>query len=144
MQATGDLVAAAVAELAAGVQHGQHDLDGGTPLLLHDVHRDSTAVVHDRDRVVRMDRDGDLAAEAGQGLVDGVVDHLIDEVMQAHHARRADVHARALANRLKALENRYVLSVVAGGGARHRRVVDAALAGAPFRAVATCGQMALQ
>ena len=35
VQAAGDLVAAAVAELAAGVQDGQHDLDGRPALLLH-------------------------------------------------------------------------------------------------------------
>ena len=35
VQAAGHLVAAAVAELAAGVQDGQHDLDGRPPLLLH-------------------------------------------------------------------------------------------------------------
>ena len=140
MQAAGDLVAAAVAELAAGVQHGEHDFDGGAALLLHVVHRDATAVVDDGDRVVRVDRDGDLGAETGQRLVDGVVDDLVDEVVQAHHAGRADVHAGALANRLQALEDGDVLRVVAGGSARHRRVVDAALAGALLRAVAACGQ----
>ena len=36
VQAAGDLVAAAVAELAAGVQDGEHDLDGRPALLLHD------------------------------------------------------------------------------------------------------------
>src|SRR5271155_3741945 len=87
-----------------------------------------------------MDRDRDFRAETGQSLVDGVVDDLVDEVVQAHHAGRADVHARALANRLKALENGDVLCVVARGAARHRRVVDSALAGAPLRAVAICGQ----
>ena len=35
VQATGDLVATAVSELAAGVQDGQHDLDRRTALLLH-------------------------------------------------------------------------------------------------------------
>ena len=35
VQAAGDLVAAAVAELAAGVQDGQHHLGGGPLLLLH-------------------------------------------------------------------------------------------------------------
>ena len=68
----------------------------------------------------------DLGAEAGERLVDGVVDDLVDEVVQAHHAGRADVHARALADRLEALEDGDVLRVVAGGAARHRRVVHAA------------------
>ena len=56
VQAAGDLVAAAVAELAAGVQDGEHDLDGRLSLLLHDRDGDAAAVVGDGDRVVRVDR----------------------------------------------------------------------------------------
>ena len=46
MQAAGDLVAGA-AELAAGVQHGEHDLGGRLVVLLHDADRDAAAVVGD-------------------------------------------------------------------------------------------------
>ena len=42
---------------------------------------------------------------ARESLVDGVVDHLVDEVMEASRTRRADVHARAQANRLEAFEH---------------------------------------
>ena len=45
VQAARDLVAAAVAELAAGMEHGQHHLDRGPLLLLHDRDRDAAAVV---------------------------------------------------------------------------------------------------
>ena len=119
MQAAGDLVAAAVAELAAGVQDGQHDLDGRALLLLHDPDGDAAAVVDDRDGVVGVDRDVDARAVAGERLVDGVVDDLVDEVVQPAHAGRADVHAGSLAHRLETLEDGDVLRVVA------------ALAGAP-------------
>ena len=112
MQAAGDLVAAAVAELAAGVQDGQHDLDGRALLLLHHRDRDAAAVVDDRDGVVGMDRDVDARAVAGERLVDGVVDDLVDEVVQAAHAGRPDVHAGSLADRLEALEDGDVLRVV--------------------------------
>src|SRR3954453_9963939 len=57
VQATGHLVAAAVAELSAGVQHREDDLDRRSSLLLHDRHRDSAAVVDDRDRVVGVNGD---------------------------------------------------------------------------------------
>src|ERR1035441_7720713 len=73
-------------------------------------------------------------------LVDGVVHHLVDEVVEAHDPGRADVHAGALANRLEALEDSDVLGVVARGSARYRRVVHAAFDDALFRAVATCCQ----
>ena len=113
MQAAGDLVAAALAELAAGVQDGEHDLEGGLVLLLHLRDRDAAAVVDDRDRVVRVDRHRDRVAVAGERLVHRVVHDLVDEVVQPADAGRADVHARTLADGLEALEDRDVLGVVA-------------------------------
>ena len=114
MQAAGHLVAAAVAELAARVQDGEHDLDGRLALLLHHRDRDAAAVVDDGDRVVGVDRDVDRVAVARQRLVDRVVDDLVDQVVQAAHTGRADVHARPLAHGLEALEDGDVLGVVAG------------------------------
>ena len=101
VQAAGHLVAVVV-ELAAGVQHGQHDfgrrLAAGVP-----VDRNAAAVVDDGDRVVDVDRDVDLVAEPGQRLVDRVVDDLVDEMMQTGRAGRPDVHGRPLADGLEAL-----------------------------------------
>ena len=51
-----DLVAAAVAELAAGVQDGEDDLGRGALLLLHDRDGNAAAVVDHGDRAVRMNR----------------------------------------------------------------------------------------
>ena len=87
VEAAGDLVAAAVAELAAGVQGGEHQLRGGPLLLRVLVDRDAAAVVDDGDAVVRVDRDLDAVAVAGEGLVDRVVDHLVDQVVQPARAR---------------------------------------------------------
>ena len=82
VQAARDLVTAAVAELAAGVQRCQHHLGGGLVLgLLHPLDRDPTAVVDDRAAVVRMQGHGDPLGMAGDGLVHGVVHDLVDEVM---------------------------------------------------------------
>ena len=103
VQAAGDLVAVVV-ELAAGVQHGQHDL-GRRLAALVQIDRNAAAVVDDRDRVVDVDRDVDLVAVAGQRLVDRVVDDLVDEVVQAGRAGRPDVHRGPLADRLEALED---------------------------------------
>ena len=61
-----------------------------------------------------MERDDDLVAEAGHGLVDRVVDDLVHEVVQAAGAGGADVHPRALADGLEALEDLDVAGVVAG------------------------------
>ena len=129
MQAAGHLVAAPVAELAAGVQDGQHDLGGRPLLLLHRVDRDAAAVVGDRDAVVGMQRDRDVVAVAREGLVDRVVDDLVDQVVKATLTGRADVHAGPLANRLEPLQHRDVGGLVARPRSRRPpSFLDAALA----------------
>ena len=62
-----------------------------------------------------MKDDLDAVAVAGDRLVDGVVDDLVDEVMETARAGRADVHAGALANRLQPLEDGDVLGAVGAG-----------------------------
>ncbi len=62
--------------------------------------------------VVGVDGHVDAVAVAGQRLVDGVVDDLVDQVVQARGTGRADVHAGALAHRLQALEDGDVLGAV--------------------------------
>ena len=115
MQPAGDLVAATFAELASGVEHGQHHLRGRLSLLfLHRSGRDASAVVGDPDPSVGQQRDVDLGAVSGHGLVDRVVDDLPDEVVQARRAGRPDIHPRSLPNRLETLQNSDVLSVIGG------------------------------
>ena len=65
-----------------------------------------------RDRVVEVNRDVDFGAEAGQRFVDRVVDDLVDEMMQSGRPRGADVHRRALADRLEAFEDLDALRAV--------------------------------
>ena len=112
VQAAGDLVAVA-AELAAGVELRQHDRHGGEPLVLHHVRRECPS----RCPMTVTELSGwrthfDEVGAARQGLVDGVVDHLEDEVMEAARARRADVHARAQPDRLEAFEDSDVFCAV--------------------------------
>jgi hypothetical protein len=119
VQTRGDLVAAA-AELAAGVQHGHHHLEGRLLQLWLQVDRDATPVVGHGDRAVGVDHDLDAIAVTGQRLVDRVVDELVDHVVQAVHVGVADVHARPATNRLEALED---LDVGAGVVGRGRQVL---------------------
>jgi hypothetical protein len=109
VQAARDLVAVLV-ELAAGVQLGERDLGGralGLVLVVHlDTGGNAAAVVGDADGVVGVDGDDDVVAVAGQRLVDGVVDHLEHQVVQAGAVGRvADVHAGALAHGFQAFED---------------------------------------
>jgi hypothetical protein len=115
VEAAGDLVAVA-SELAAGVELGEDDGQRGEALLLHDVDRDPAAGVAHGDRVVGVDRHVDELVVARERLVDGVVDGLVDEVVEPTRAGGADVHPRTQAYGLEALEDRDVLSGVGGFG----------------------------
>ena len=81
MEAAGHLVAP-TAELAAGMKDREHHLQRGTPGLGLDIHRDTAAVVSDSDGVPGIDGHRDVGAVARQGLVNGVVHDLIDQVVQ--------------------------------------------------------------
>ena len=103
VQAAGDVVhaVARARELAAGVQHRERHLDRG--LLLHRVHvdRNAAALVLDLDRAVLEHAHGDLLAEAGERLVDRVVDRLLHDVQGMDRVR---VHARHAPHGLQALQ----------------------------------------
>jgi hypothetical protein len=119
VQPAGNLVRVVV-ELAPGVKLGHHHLGTGAPFFVVRVQlgRYAPAVVHDADRVVGMDGDRDLVAEARQRLVHGVVDDLEYHVMQAGAvARVADIHPRPLAHGFQPLEDLDAARIVVVGGA---------------------------
>ena len=104
VEAAGNLVGGML-ELAARVEHGEDDLGRRLARLLVGVHGDAASVVADGAGAVRVQDDLDAVGEAAHRLVDGVVHHLVHEVMQAIGARVADVHGRALPDGLEALQN---------------------------------------
>ena len=116
VQTAGDLVALA-AELAAGMQHGEHDLGRVLALVRTGrvrVDRNAASVVVDAATAVGQQRDRDAGAEAGHRLVDGVVDDLPDEVVQTRQTGGADVHSRPFADRIETLQNLDVFGAVVG------------------------------
>ena len=105
VQAAGDLVGILV-ELTARMELGHDDLGRRDAFALVDVGRDAAAVVGDGHRAVGVERDGDFRGMTGERLVDGVVHHLVDHVVQARAVIGiADIHARPLAHRIEALED---------------------------------------
>ena len=104
VQTAGDLVAAA-AKLAAGVQLGHDHRHGRHAGLLLDIDRDAGAVVFDGDAVILVDDDADAVAAPLHGLVDRVVDHFVDHVMQRLAIGAADVHTWAAAHGLQAFQH---------------------------------------
>jgi hypothetical protein len=104
VQTTGHLVAAA-AELATGVQLGEHELDRADALGRVHVGGDAAPVVAHPHPTVGQQRDVDGVGIPGQGLVDRVVDdlpHQVVQVVQAALAGRPDIHARAACGQLPA------------------------------------------
>src|SRR5690348_3460214 len=105
MEAAGNLVGIGV-ELAAGVQHGHYNLGGGAPLFRMHVHRNAAAVVAHTNRAIVVDGDDHLVAIAGQGLVNGVVHHLENHVMQSGTVIGVtDVHTGPLADGFQAFKD---------------------------------------
>ena len=109
VKAPGHLVAR-LAELASGMQHGEHHFQSGTMLLLVHARGDASAVVPDLYRIVLENLHVDAVAEACHGFVDAVVDHLVDEMVETSFRNVSDIHGRALAHRLKTFENLYTVS----------------------------------
>jgi hypothetical protein len=107
VQTTRHLVAAA-AELAAGVQHGEHHLNGALALVRPArvrVYRHASAVVFYATGSFGGEGDHDAGTEPGHRLVNRVVHNLPDEVVQTGQAGRPDVHTRALSHRVEALKD---------------------------------------
>jgi len=104
VEAAGDLVPAA-AEFSTCVEDGHDDLEGGGVHLGVLVDGDAAAIVGDGDDVVLADAADDGVAVAAECFVDGVIDDLADEVVEAAVVGGADVHAGAAADGLEALED---------------------------------------
>ena len=93
-------------ELSAGMQLGHDDFGRGHALALVDVGGDAAAVVGDRAGAIGVERHRHAVGMAGERLVDGVVHHLIDHVVQARAVIGvADVHAGALAHGVQSLQD---------------------------------------
>ena len=114
MEAAGDRVAAA-SELPAGVEDRHDDFDCGPVLGGVLVDGDAAAVVDHFDPAVGLDGDLDVVGVPGQSLVDGVVDDLVHQVVQAPLPGGSDVHARALADGFESFENGDVRGAVGRG-----------------------------
>src|SRR5262249_37028889 len=120
-------------ELAAGVQRAEDELERVLLVLGDVVDGDAAAVVLDGDAAtVGVQRHPDGLGEAVDHLVDGVVDDLPQQVVEATVVDATDVHTGSLADRLEAFEDRDVLAGVFA--LSHYSFVSALSAGA-----ASCG-----
>ena len=77
-----------------------------------DIRREASPVIGHADHIAGLDLDLDVAAEPSQGLVYGVVHHLVHQVVESRLAGRADVHCGPYPDRLQPLEHPYGFGAV--------------------------------
>ena len=111
VQTAGDLVSA-TAELTAGVEDGQNDRDRRNAQFLVDADRDASTVVADFDDVPGQDVHFNVCTEAGQSFVDGVVDDLIDQMVESAGTGRTDVHTGTHPDRFETFEDLDLLGTI--------------------------------
>ena len=94
---------ALLVELSAGVELGHDDLGCGFTFTFVHAGRDSAAIIGHGARPIGVEHDFARGCIASHDLVDRVVDDFVDHVVQARAIIGvADVHARALTNRIEA------------------------------------------
>ncbi len=100
VQTAGEFVRAVrfLVELAAGVQHGERDLDHRAAFFLVDADRDAASVVQHRDGTVAVRRHKNVFGKARQCFIAGVIHDFGDDVVGRFEI---GVHAGALAHRIK-------------------------------------------
>ena len=82
MESAGDLIGSAV-ELSTCVEVTECNLKGRDPLCWMDVYRDASTVVLNGDVVSLVYCDLDGVAVSGHGLINGVVNNLIDQMVKS-------------------------------------------------------------
>ncbi len=59
-----------------------------------------------------MDGHVDFVAVTGQSFIDGIVHHLIDQMVQTIDPGGADIHGRSFSHRRQALKNLYAVGTI--------------------------------
>ena len=98
-----DLVTAFAVELAACMDIRQHDFQGRLIVFFrHGADGNAAPVVRDRDAAVGMNHDRKLCGESVGTFVDAIIDQFVDQMVQPHRRRIADIHRRAMPDPLPA------------------------------------------
>ena len=113
VETAGNLVVGAI-ELAAGMKNRKNNLNCGLALCGVHVDRNAAPVILNRERAIGIDENVDVGAVSRKSLINGVVDHLVNQMVVATLARVADIHCRTLADSLHALQNLNVGGIVVG------------------------------
>ena len=86
---------------------------GKTGLFL-DADRDAGAIIDHRNAFVFVDDDVDLIAAPGHCLINRVVNHFVDHVVEGGLVGAADIHAGAAAHRFQTFEHLNLIGGIGG------------------------------
>jgi hypothetical protein len=107
-----------VLEFSTGAQGGEDDFDSWDAFGGVNADGDAAAIVDDRAGAIGINFDENAFRIAGQGLVDGVIDDFVDEVMKPAWVVSADVHTGAGADVFHIVEDADHAFVVFGRNGR--------------------------
>ena len=78
------------------------------------IRRDAAAVITHKRGAVFSENNRDLVAMPCQGLIHGIVHHLVDEMVEPARTGGPDIHSRALAHRFKSFKDLNLFGTVGG------------------------------
>ena len=87
------------------MQLGHDNLNGRHVFLGMDVNRNAAPVVTDGDGVVQVQHNFYFVAVPGHGLVNGIVDNFVHQMMEAAAVRAPDIHGRTFPNGLQTFQD---------------------------------------
>ena len=111
VQTAGYLVSPA-AELTAGMKDRKYDFNCRQSCFFLDIDRDSTSVINDRDRIIRVDLHINGVAVSCQGLIHCVIHDLIYQMVKSPRRRTSNVHSRSFSYSLKSLQNLDLICII--------------------------------
>jgi len=94
-----------VGKLGPGMEPRKRHFRRRNPLRLMHVHRYAAPVVFDQHAVIHPDLDDNRIAKTGGRLINAVVHHLVDQMMEAIFPGRPDIHGRTLPDRLQTFQH---------------------------------------
>ena len=104
-----------VIKFSAGVKDGKNNFEGWDLFLWVNFHRDTTAVVLYRYRVVGMNRNSNLGTKTCHRFVNRVINNFPDKVVKTSCRGGTYVHTRAFTNWIEAFKNFNFISTVGIG-----------------------------
>ena len=87
------------------MEHGEHDFESRTVLFLMHTCRDTTSVIPDSDGIILVDIYLNIRTVSGKSLIDTVINHLINKMMETSFTDVTDIHRRSLPHGLKAFKH---------------------------------------